>query len=286
MTHNLRFTFHGAAAAFGGRLGCLHPDLVLETTASAALTASGGRSRGSQRAAAFGDQLRIGAAAAFAEGLFDGNAAPPRPRSRVRSSQPDRALTTTTVVRAEVKDVVLTADVALRAKLVRATLVARSPKASGEPSIVLGEDTAFEGISIGRTRLRIDINRSLFEQFDTRAKLVAACDDPRFVKEHGGCLFLGKGESQAAPPYGPGLGACAPIHGTIVRALAWDGNPPPDTRIEGHTVIVGKCRVSFGEIFITTALRRLTMIRVDCECECEPGGTMALVDVQDNGSWS
>lgn len=286
MPHNVRFNFHGAAVAFGGRIGCRPPDIVLETAATAALTVSGGRSRGAERKGSFGERLRIGAAAARAEGLFDERKAAGARRAG-RESRPARPLTTTTIVSAEVRDVTLDAGITLRAKQVRATMTARSPQASGEPSIVLGDDTAFDGISIGRARLRVDIDRTLFERFDTRAKLLAACDDARFVREHGASLFLREGERQAAPPYGPGLAACSPIHGTIVRALTWEGQPPPDARIEGHRVVVDgkcKCTVSFGEIVITAASRRLTMIRV--ECDCEPCVMVAFADVQDNGSWS
>jgi hypothetical protein len=281
----VRFDFHGAAAAFGGRICCPPKDIVLETAASAALTVSGGRSRGAQRGVAFDERLRIGAAAALAEGLFDPPAAK-RARGRSTSTQPRKPPTATTTVRSEVRDVTLAVGPTLRAKLVRASLTARSPQASGEAAIALGDDTAFDGITIGRARLKVEINRTLFEQFDTRAKLLTACDDPRFVREHGSCLFLGEGERQAAPPYGRGLAGCSPIRGTIVRALAWEGQPPPDARIEGHTVVVaGLGRIAFGEILIAAASRRLTMIRV--EFDCEPcGGMMALVDVQDNGSWS
>lgn len=284
MAHYVRFVFHGAAVAFGGRIGCRPPDIVLETAASAALTVSGGRSRGSERGAVFGEQLRIGSAAAFAEGRFD-EAAAGTARGSGRASRTARPLTTTTVVRAEVRDVTLAVGPPLRAKQVRATLIARSPRASGEPAIALGEETAFDGIGIGRARLRVDINRTLFTRYDTRAKLLAACDDPRFVREHGSCLFLDQEDAQAAPPHGRGLAACSPIRGTIVRALTWDGPPPPDARIEGHKVVVdGKCTIYFGEILITAASRRLTMIRV--ECDRDPCGMVVFADVQDNGSWS
>jgi hypothetical protein len=288
MDHNLRFVFHGAAAAFGGRIGCPPHDTLLETAASAALTVSGGRSRGAERRVAFGEPLRIGAAAASAEGLID-HGRPTGTRGRARATAPPggsaRSFTTTTVVSAEVRDVTLAVGPTIRAKQVRAALTARSPLASGQPSIVLGAETSFDGISIGRARLKVDVNRTLFERFDTHAKLLAACDDPRFVREHGGCLFLGEGQSQAAAPYGPGLSACPPIRGTIVRALSWEGPPPPNARIEGHTVVLGDtCTVVFGEILITAASRRLTMIRV--ECDCEPCGMVVFADVQDNGSWS
>lgn len=285
MPHDARFIFHGAAAAYGGRIGCPPDDLILETAASAALTVSGGRSRGAERGIAPDDRLRIGAATASAEGLFD-QTATKGARGRKRESRAADPLTATTIVSADVRDVTLTVGQTFRAKQVRATLIARSPGASGEPAIALGEDTAFEGITINRSRLQIEIDRALFERYDTRAKLLAACDDPAFLREHGGCLFLDGGSHNAAPR-GRGLAACSPIRGTIVRALAWDGPPPANARIEGHTVVVdGMGRIVFGEILIAAASRRLTMIRVDFDCEPCGTGMMAFADVQDNGSWS
>ena len=70
----------------------------------------------------------------------------------------------------------------LRIKRLRASLSSRSPSASYEASIRLGDDTLIEGVSVGRHKLTIELEKKLFQRFDTRAKLLTAADDPKFVE--------------------------------------------------------------------------------------------------------
>jgi hypothetical protein len=277
-----RFIFHGDAAAFGGRI--VRPDdLILESSASSSLPVTGGRSASTSRTVRFGKYVKIGAASTFVEGLFDDvDSEVSMTHGRIHPAR----LTTTTIVRAEVRDLTVGIEPQFTVKQVRGSLAAKSPRAGGEPAIRLEEDAAFEGMAIGRFRLHVEINRTLFQKYDTRAKLLTAADDARFVREHGDCLFLGAGAPvRPGAPFGASLAGGTAIHGTIVRSIRWEGPAFAGARIDRNTITVPELgTIYLGEIIITGRSRRLTMIRM--ELGSHVGGSVAFVDVQDNGSWS
>ena len=138
-----RFIFRGNAAAFGGRI--VRPqDVVLEAGGASVLTVAGGRSTWSTKEVRFGDFVRLRSASTFAEGLFDDT------KKAVALSHGkvlEETLTATTVVRAEVKELVVGSKPQLKIKSIRASLTATSPAASYEPSIKLHNDTAVDGVS-------------------------------------------------------------------------------------------------------------------------------------------
>ena len=74
------------------------------------------------------------------------------------------------------------------------------------------------------------------------------------------------------------------IYTTIVKEIRWEGKPFPGAKIDGHSVIVPEFgTVYFGELFVASAERRLTMVRF--ELGSPIGGYGDSVDVESNGSW-
>ena len=69
-------------------------------------------------------------------------------------------------------------------------MTSKSPAASDEPAIRLDKETSFDTVTINGHELVIEIAHDLFQRYDTRAKLLAAVDDPKFVKEHGHHFYL------------------------------------------------------------------------------------------------
>ena len=276
-----RFIFRGNAAAIGGRI--VRPvDVMIESTASS-LTVVGGRSAARGPAARFGDWVSLGGAATSAEGLFDDLE---QQVALTHHRVAEDALSTSTRVSAEVTALSVGQKPALTIKRVHAALHSRSATGSGEPSIAVASQTAIEGVAIDGHPVVVELAVPVFQQCDTRAKLLAAADDPRFVRESGGCLFMDGPLGGAPPAPSPRLlHSRGTTYGTIVKGISWAGNPHPGVTIEGHSIIVPEFgRIFFGEILITEDSRRLTMVRL--ELGSPVGGTMACAEVESNGTWS
>jgi hypothetical protein len=275
-----RFIFRGNAAAFGGRI--VRPkDMVLETSGASVLTPDGGRSVWSTKEVRFGDSFRVKSASTFAEGLFDNKQ---QLIALTHGKVREETLTTTTVVKAEVSGLEVGGTPRLKVKSVRASFTARSPVATYEPSIRLDDETVIDGITIDKHRLDVEIAHGVFQRFDTRAKLLAAADDAKFVKEHGQHLYLSA--AAAAPPARRRIiREGGYIIGTIVKRITWNGEPFPGAVIDENSVIVPDFgTIFFGEILIDATTRRLTMIRL--RLGSPEGGSGTVVAVDSNGSWT
>jgi hypothetical protein len=273
------FVFHGHASAIGGRI--VRPsEAVLEAPGSA-LAVTGGRSAAKIPGAKFGRYVSFGSASTFAEGLFDDLRAAAAVNERGGDVD---GLTTTTKVRAEVRDIVVGLKPQLKVKRLRAALTARSPGASNHPAIKVDEDTIIEGVTIDRHKLVVELSET-FRNFDTHAKLLGAADDPKFVRQAGGALLLGTElPGRRQPPAGRLIESAGVIYGTIVRQIRWDGAPFPGAVIDQHTVAVPEFgTIFFGELLMDHRSRRLTAIRT--ELGSPDGGSAAFGDVQDNGMW-
>jgi hypothetical protein len=283
-----RFIFNGSAVAFGGRL--VRPtDVILASDGASALSVAGGRVVWSTRDQQFGRAVRIRSANTFAEGLFDDlDAAVAVTHGKATAD----SLSATTVVAAEVKELSvgdLTAtppEPELRVRRVRGSLISKSPTASYEASIKLGDDTVIEGVTVGRHKLVLELEKAVFQRYDTRAKLLTAADDPKFVKAHGRLFGLtqvvgGKVRQVSGRLINPaGL-----ILATIVREIRWDGEPFPGSEIDHNTVRIPNFgKVHFGEMLIRSTSRRLTMVRL--ALGSPTGGDGVCIDVDTNGSWS
>jgi len=276
-----RFVFRGNAAAFGGRI--VRPDdIVLEMPGASSLPVTGGRSVSRIGRTQFKEFVSFDSATTFAEGLFDDRQAAIALSNHVVQED---ALTTSTRVQAEIRKLVVGSKQRLTVERLAAELRAKSPAGSGEPRITIG-DVMVEGVAIDGFKLRVELERGVFQRHDTHAKLLTAADDPDFVRRHGKHLFMTTHfEGRPAPPTGRLVPGCDTIYATIVRAIDWDGPPDPAAQIDHHSVVVKDFgKIFFGEILITSSSRRLTMMRL--ELGSDDGGTASGPDVDINGSWS
>lgn len=241
----------------GGRM--VRPDdIFLDPRSASSLPVTGGRCTGTVKSLRFGKYARIGSGATLAEGVFDG-----RKQVLALSNRKVRQeeLTTTTTVRAEVRDVQVGIGPTLEATRIRATLISKSPStAEGETIVRLGNDVAIDGVAIDGHKLVIELNKEPFAKYDTYSALRAA---------EGLALVESRGI----------------IHSTIVRSIRWRGKPFPGSTIDGHVVTIPDFgRIYIGELLIARDARDLTMMRL--ELGSPAGGDAALVWVQDNGGWS
>jgi hypothetical protein len=276
MVPTRRFIFRGNAAAFGGRI--VRPkDITLEAGGASVLTVAGGRSTWSGRDLQFGDTVRIKSAMTFAEGVFDDTK---KLVDLTNHKVAEETLATTTVVKAAVKGLVVGSKPQLKVKSVQASMTSKSPTASYEPTIRLDNETSFDGVSIDGHELEVEIAHDVFQRFDTRAKLLAAADDPKFVKQHGHHFYLmGQPERRRLVREGGYLIA------TVVKRISWKGSPMAGARIDDNSVVVPEFgTIHFGEILITAAERRLSMLRL--QLGSPEGGSEVYVDVGSNGTWS
>jgi hypothetical protein len=282
MDFTRRFIFRGNAAAISGRI--VRPtDVLIDSGVASSLTVVGGRSTARAAASRFGEWVSFGAAATSAEGLFDDlKQHIERTHHRVRED----ALTTTTRVHAEVTSLAIEGTPRLTVKRLHAALTSRSPLGSGEPAIAVGSDTVIEGVEIGGYGLIVELEVPLFQKYDTRSKLLAAADDPRFVKESGDCLFMKASHSGTpAPPPGRLLHSCGTTYATIVKSIRWSGEPYPGATIDHHSVTVPDFgTMYFGELLVTDLSRRLTLLRLALGSPV--GGDVACPEVESNGTWS
>jgi hypothetical protein len=281
-----RFIFRGNAAAIGGRI--VRPtDVVIDSGTASSLTVSGGRSRSRAATSRFGEWVGFAAATTSAEGVFDDvKQAIELTFHRVAED----TLTTSTRVSADVTGLSIGDRPKLIVKGLHAALSSKSPAGSGEPAIAVGSDTAIDGAAIEidgvAYGLSVELAVATFQQYDTRSKLLTAADDPQFVRDNGGCLFMRMPVAgAAAPPAGRLQVGSGTIYATIVKAIRWTGEPCPGAKIDQHAVLVPNFgTIFFGELLITSLSRRLTMLRV--ELGSPIGGFVACAEVETNGAWS
>jgi hypothetical protein len=254
-----RFVFRGNSSAISGQI--YRPKtIIVDASGASALGVSGGRSQAQLKAQSFGDIVKFGSAATFAEGLFDDEKTA-RAVSDHKGRQED--LSSTTTVWSEIRELSVGQDPIFTAKRIKGTLLSRKPDHSGEPSIAPGKETAIQGVDIGGRVLEVRLNTSLFQKFDTRSKFAAAVDDPKFVRSFG--MHLMSEATVEGQSRRPGLVARdGVIYTTIVEKIEWKGKPYPGATIDGHTVTVPEFgTIFFGELLIASAERRLTMVRFD-----------------------
>jgi hypothetical protein len=284
-----RFIFRGNAAAIGGRI--VRPiDLVIDSATASSLTVAGGRSRAQAPATRFGEWIGFGRAATSAEGLFDDV------KQQVELTYGrvnEDALTMTTRVSADVAALSIGDKPKLTVKRLRASLSGKSPTASGEPAIAVESDSVIEGAAIDGYGLVITLATPVFQSFNTLSKLLAAADDPKFVKKSGGHLLLKAAVGAApAPPTGRLLSTGGTTYATVVQSIKWAAEPYPGATIDQHVVTVPALgRIFFGELLITDISRRLTMVRLELAAiaatrQISLGGAIACAEVETNGSWS
>jgi len=293
-----RFVFRGNAAAIGGRI--VRPaDTILDSVVASSLTVAGGRSRARAGPARFGEFVSFASAATSAEGLFDNVQGQ---IDRTFGKIPEDYLTTTTRVSADVTGLSIGGDKPkLTIKHLHASMTSKSPAGSGETSVAPGNDTIIEGVSIDGHVLTIELALPVFQQYDTMSKLLAAADNPQFVKESGDLLYMTRASpaSGTSPgsPTAPGAVPPPPppparlqycsgtVYATIVKSIKWAGEPINGSVIDQNSVFIPDLgKLFFGELLITRESRRLTMLRG--ELGSLVGGDVACAEVDPDGTWS
>ena len=283
MDHRRRYLFRGNAAAFGGHI--VRPDnIVIEAHGAASLPVTGGRAVSRVGPPPQNPWFHIDSAETFAEGLFEHH---DQFRAFTLGQVAEDALVALTTVRSEVRGFAVGEQFRLSVKRIRAELHSRSPRASGQPTVRIGE-IVLDGVDINGHRLVIELDLSPFQRCDTYAKLLAAADDPEFVKQSGGALFMHtqRDGAEKLPPYGRLIEANGLIQATVVKSIRWEGTPYPGSRIVGNSVELEPDfgRVFFGELLISEYSRRLTMVRA--AMGSGGGGKASGGDVETNGQWA
>jgi hypothetical protein len=282
MDFRRRFVFRGNASVIGGRI--VRPsDVVIDSPTASSLTVAGGRSQARTIGRLFGDFVRHGPAATFAEGVFDDV------KQQIEMTYgrvAEDTLTTSTHVTAEVHGLVVGAKPQLTIKRLRAVLNSKSPAGSGEPPIGVGSDIAIDGAAISGHQLIVELAPAVFQKYDTRSKLYAAADDPQFVRDFGACLFMTSTTgATTAYPAGRLVQGNGTTYGTVVRSIRWADTPFAGAKIDHNMVSVPELgKIFFGELLITDVSRRLTMVRL--ELGSPVGGAVACAEVDSDGTWS
>jgi hypothetical protein len=273
-----RFVFRGTAAAASGII--IRPAAEpIEVGGACSLTVAGGRSRGALGQTRLGQFASLESAETSAIGEFaDPKLALELSHHNVAADSVD----TTTLVWADVVGVRVGEKPVLHIGHLHVRLEGRSPGASGEASI-RPTGLQIDNVDIDGHRLEVVLDSRVFSVHDTKAKLLAAAEEPPLEVDHASA-FLRTDVSHERRDRRPLFRAEDTIYGTVVRELRWAAEPYADSRIDGHVVVIPEFgTIYFGEIFVTSSSRRLTMVRL--ELGSPIGGAMALAEVETNGAW-
>ncbi|HKT80548.1 MAG TPA: hypothetical protein VJP86_10050 [Vicinamibacterales bacterium] len=282
MTLKPRFLFRANASSISGRIA-KPKDILIDTPASSSLGIVGGRATSRAENGNIADVVKFGSATTTVEGTFDDLK---KLIDVLCGRASEDTLTASTMVSSEVRDLFVDAKAPFAAKRIGGGFAAKSSRGSGEPSIKLLPETSIEGASLGGFKLIIDLNTKLFQRFDTLSKLKTAADDPKFVRESGGHLFM-KNEvpgRTTASPVGRFVESGPYIYGTIVKSIRWADKPYPGAVIDGNVITIPDCgELYFGELLLSCLSRRLVMLRLRL-C-CPQPMMMMCSDGDDNGTW-
>ena len=278
-----RFIFRGNASAIGGRL--LDPKCFPDPHVASSLTVVGGRSTAEAKNGSCGNEVHFGKALTVAEGVFDN----PEPNVAKWRTVPEDSMTTTTVVSADIYDVVIGRRPQLKVGRLRSELTSRSPAAGGEPSIRVGDvdkGVIVQGVVVNDRQLTVQLDVAALQQCDTRGKLVAAADGPAFFDRFDPLFFLKEAlDRHPAAATGRLFESQSVIYCSIVRSIKpTDGQAIAGVKIDHNVVTVDNLGTFFfGEVLITSLSRRLTMLRA--KLGSPQKGDLVAGESETNGMW-
>jgi hypothetical protein len=260
-----RYVFRGNAVGVSGRI-VWPEDYVIWVQGASSLPVTGGYARSQVGRSEFAQYLSFEAAATQASGDY---------------SEPEKAYKT--LVSASAKGVTVARSLTI--DVVEATLTSITAKKDAQPSIV-PTGTRIEGVRLDGYAVSVKLDIDLFTKLSTKDKLSEAysSDDDFFVR-YGHRFF---GEPGTAPRKRGLLRAkggrkIPEARGYILCSLAEEIRcEHPRVKIEGHTIALpGYGKIHLGELLITEASRRLTMVRV--KLGSPQRGDMAVAEIESNG---
>jgi hypothetical protein len=160
------------------------------------------------------------------------------------------AVPTLTTVRAEVTGLVVIGRVEI--DLAVMSMQAESAEYPEEPEIYC-KGLRLEGIRVDGYPVRATLAEEFFCDNNTKSKLEKACGNGYEPQ----CFFT----ANHAAAYGFG-NPTGMVKCTVVSQLAWADQPNPNATIEGNSIVIPNFgKVYFGESYITSLSRRITMVR-------------------------
>jgi hypothetical protein len=169
----------------------------------------------------------------------------------------------------------------LKIELLRGGLTAGETKEREQPPIK-PSGCKVKGVTIDGYQLDVRLDEGPFSDRPTMAGIASAYETEEDYFASYGPQFLCTGLPSRARtrkiPQARGLSLV-----TLVKSIKWKGKPHPDAKIEGHMVHVPELgRFFFGEMFLSDASRRLTMLRM--KLGSDTGGDGAGAEVETNGT--
>jgi hypothetical protein len=256
-----RFLFHGNASGIAAHIR-RPTDEQLPVQAASSLPIIGGLSETTAEGKQFKSKyLGFESAHTRAHGTYDD------PKAAIDITLGKRtpdSVPTTTHVFSEVRGLRILKNV--RAGLIRGEMTSHSPRHHSEETSVSPRGSGIEGLYVNDVQLIVRLNEDFFCKHDTKQKLEQAIrEGDEFARRH--CIMESGGI----------------IHATLVDKLEWDGDAPDGVTLGSHFLKVADFgEIYFGELFIQTHSRRLTMLRA--ELGSPTGGTASAGSIETNGS--
>jgi hypothetical protein len=196
------------------------------------------------------------------------------PQEAIAMTYPERASDggpTYTEITSQVTKLVVLGRVEIDLALM--AMQGKSAELSDQPSIRC-DGVKLEGIRIDGYPLKISLAEEFFCYNDTLRKLELAC-----AKGEAPGLFLPSSRVQA---YGFGNPE-GTVKCTLVSGMSWEDKPNPNATIDGHALKIADFgTVFFGESYITSCSRRITMVRFELGSPDGGGGSAAGGDSNGN----
>jgi hypothetical protein len=260
-----RFIFRGNAVGVGGHIHDPE-DLILWVQGASSLPVIGGYSRSSVDRVSFPKYLTAARVKTQANGDF---------------SEKEKAFRT--IATSSVQKVVITDR--LSAELLEANLISTHPLNGGQPSIV-PTGTAIKNIRLDGFPVTLKLDLAPFIKYSTFDSLKDAYEnDDAFFKRYGSRFASrppkakkakqkNKTKTKREIPIIAGYVMCS-----IVDEIRTEH---PRAKIEGNVIILeGFGRIFLGELLITSASKRLTLLRTKLGSPVT--GDIACAEVEDNG---